>query len=572
MGRSGPAGCGPPCALPARARLASDRYTEPMGRPSLRTALAGCGLLAIYVALRWNLVDVPLGRDEGGYAYVGRVILEGGLPYRDVIDHRPPGIFYLNALALEFVPATARGIHLFLHVFNFATLLAVAALAREAIHPSSARSSHAGWAAALAFAVMSTSPAIQGFAAASEMFMMLPQAACLLLALRAVRLGSTGYLLASGAVGALACWIKQPAATSVAFAGVWAAVELARRQDTGARALAGLRALVLFGLGGVAVSLPIAGYFVLQGIFSDFFYWTFQHGLAYSAEVEGLGGRIAQRVWQLARGDAAVTVGAGIGIAWLLALRRREGLLLLGFLLASLLGTLPGNAYTHYFCQLVPPLALAAGAGAALVLERLAAPGVRRAVAALGVAAIVGVPLVAQPEYYLSASPEQIARAAFGNNPFVESPAIAAVLRRESARDDAVLILGSEPQILLHAERRSAIPYIYLYPLMRAYPRHAEFQRAAWDAVQREPPPWIVTTNMPFSLAWDGRAETTLVDRVNTLVARRYTLRAVSIVGPRGGLLEVADPESWQAVRERVERARFKLMVYQRIDDAGHAP
>src|SRR6202012_3596350 len=43
--------------------------------------------------------DMPCG-DKEVYRYVGRVMLKGGVPYRDVFDHKPPLIFFLNYAAL----------------------------------------------------------------------------------------------------------------------------------------------------------------------------------------------------------------------------------------------------------------------------------------------------------------------------------------------------------------------------------------------------------------------------------------------------------------------------------------
>ena len=94
---------------------------ETTGRTSRQAALEVAALLAVaavYIWTRWQLLDVPLDRDEGAFGVVGQAILRGELPYRDVLDHKPPGVFYLYALALEVFPATARGVHQFLLVWN----------------------------------------------------------------------------------------------------------------------------------------------------------------------------------------------------------------------------------------------------------------------------------------------------------------------------------------------------------------------------------------------------------------------------------------------------------------------
>ena len=40
------------------------------------------------------------GRDSGVFLYMGWQILRGRIPYRDVWDHKPPAIYYIDALGL----------------------------------------------------------------------------------------------------------------------------------------------------------------------------------------------------------------------------------------------------------------------------------------------------------------------------------------------------------------------------------------------------------------------------------------------------------------------------------------
>jgi hypothetical protein len=41
-------------------------------------------------AMRYGLIDVPLERDEGEYAYAGQLILQGFLPYQDLYSMKLP--------------------------------------------------------------------------------------------------------------------------------------------------------------------------------------------------------------------------------------------------------------------------------------------------------------------------------------------------------------------------------------------------------------------------------------------------------------------------------------------------
>lgn len=56
-------------------------------------------LLSLAIAFAWVTLLYPLGRDQGLYYYVGREwALRGSVPYRDVLDHKTPGIYIVHAL------------------------------------------------------------------------------------------------------------------------------------------------------------------------------------------------------------------------------------------------------------------------------------------------------------------------------------------------------------------------------------------------------------------------------------------------------------------------------------------
>jgi hypothetical protein len=61
-------------------------------------------LLLTLLAIAFGIFSLgfPLGRDQGLYYYVGREwALHGSIPYRDVLDHKTPGIYVVHALAVH---------------------------------------------------------------------------------------------------------------------------------------------------------------------------------------------------------------------------------------------------------------------------------------------------------------------------------------------------------------------------------------------------------------------------------------------------------------------------------------
>ncbi|MBI3940350.1 MAG: glycosyltransferase family 39 protein [Acidobacteria bacterium] len=546
----------------ARTKRKKDLYPEEPAKQTAREIPAARLLLifgiiaAIYLLLRVNLVGIPLDRDEGAFGYLGRVILDGGLPYRDVVDHKPPVIFYLYALALLFFPPGETGIHLFLHLFNFLTLLSLLFLAKAQFN---------SWTPALwcafSYALFSASPGVQGFTASTEMLMLLPITLSLLFAVIAAKRGSRALVCLSGIAGAVAFWTKQTAASSVLFALVWILVKAPGGIRRGKKSAAGAIGWVLpWILGAAAVSLLIAGYFYQKGIFREFVYWSFTHNFSYALQtpLQQSLETLAIVVARLLKGDFLM-LGAGVAVALWKLRRSAQSFFILGFLALSLLGVLPGYAYPHYFAQLAPAVALATGWGLSELLAVV--KGARRPVAiALCGAILIAVPVTANRWFFLETSPARISRAYFGRNPFPESKQVAAFLAAGSRPQDRVFIFGSEPQLFFYSQRRSATSFVMIYPLTASYPRYREFQETVWRQVQQSRPKYVLLVNIPTSILWDGKADLEIFRRIDQLITRDYTVEAVMAVGGEEGKLFVVD--TGKAPSEEIVRNRNNIYIY----------
>jgi len=62
------------------------------------TLLLSMAILAIIFFLA-HLLTFEYGRDQGIYTLAGDSLLEGKTPYKDIWDFKPPGIFFVYALA-----------------------------------------------------------------------------------------------------------------------------------------------------------------------------------------------------------------------------------------------------------------------------------------------------------------------------------------------------------------------------------------------------------------------------------------------------------------------------------------
>lgn len=102
----------------------ASRMVSVLRRPIARIAERRVDLvLTLFGALfGWASLTYPFGRDQGLYYYVGREwALRGSIPYRDVFDHKTPGIYFVHGVCVTIFGETFWGIRL-------ADLLAVLAL------------------------------------------------------------------------------------------------------------------------------------------------------------------------------------------------------------------------------------------------------------------------------------------------------------------------------------------------------------------------------------------------------------------------------------------------------------
>jgi hypothetical protein len=78
------------------ARAVPDAADLPSARRDRALLIVAAAVAAFCLA---QLLHFGYGRDQGIYAAVGRAMLDGGAPYRDAWDFKPPGIFFVYFIA-----------------------------------------------------------------------------------------------------------------------------------------------------------------------------------------------------------------------------------------------------------------------------------------------------------------------------------------------------------------------------------------------------------------------------------------------------------------------------------------
>jgi hypothetical protein len=492
-----------------------------------RIAIGWLVLAALaFVALRAPVLSMPLERDEGEYAYIAWRLLEGEVPYRDGFNQKPPGVFGAYALAIAAFGHSVEGIRLALHLWIAAGAALLFLLVRRLADPLSAA------AAVLFFAVATIDPKLGALAANTELFMLPPLIGSALCLESALRSGSGRAWLACGALGAAAFAFKQVAATQALW--VCGVALLAAGPGAPARRLARVAWLAL---GALAVVLPVVGIFAAVGAAGDLLDAVVLHNVSYAQRrsfAQGLENLLGALAWQ-APSLALLWAAAALGLAAPDLGRRSRGLLG-GWLVASLAGVAIGWQFRgHYFVQAVPALAACAGIGLAAGLRwlgGLGAVGVAAAAVGAGLAG-VALPTLASREVFGAGSPEQVARAAYGLNPFPEAETIAAHVAAGSEPGESVYVVGSEPQIPFLAARPSATRYIIFYPLTGGYEDSLERQRELLAEVEAARPRYVVWVNVATSLLVSEDTDLEVFRRSEAML-RGYRLELLARPEPDG--------------------------------------
>lgn len=502
--------------------------------------LALLAVLLLTILIRRPFLNVPLERDEGGFAYGAQVMQRGGAPYRDTFEHKGPALFFAYRLAFALFGEGVRGIHLLLLAVILLSELGLFLLTRELF------SAEAGLYACLAYAFLATAPVFGlGTAALTEVFMVCPViwgACCLLSGIEAGGRGAAFFV--TGAALGLAAMTKQTAVLEAGFLLAFGSWQAAVRLRPGQRVRLCVRLAGFYGLGFAIAPAVFFAYFHHAGALREFWRDAYLYNLIYSTYHADVGGSflwLFRLLKDLAPGDGIFWAAAAAGVCALLLMKEAgKTLFVLGWLAVSVAAIFPGlRFYPHYLQEFYPPLALLAGLGLqrlAEVIERPARPDPLAGAFAAGfcVLCACSFPLLAHASAWASLSPEDLSRKMYRLEPFAASPPIGRYLRDNTGPGDSIYVFGSEPQILFYAGRESATRYDFIYPLTEKTPGALERQTAMLGEARAARPAFIVFVNVWASAMMTPGSELALLEGTRGLIHDSYELDSLVVLSDEG--------------------------------------
>ena len=314
---------------------------------SQSAALAVIALFALATRAIW-FGDPAASPDEQLYSLIGNAMLEGSLPFVDLWDRKPAGLFALFAFAHWIGGPGPIAYQLLAAVFAMLGGWLVFALARPLGGTLNALI------AALLYLLLTA--AYGSFSGQTEIFHVPLILAMVLLVRDADRPGAARRAAWAMLLGGLALQVKYTVLPQCLFLGCYALLHLHRQGMPPARLA--LRAL-LFGALGLLPTVLVASVYAALGAFEPFVFANF---LSFFDRVPSAAGRLPLEHLPLVA-PLFLLAAAGLWAAWRLERPQpeRHYWLIAGWALSALATVLlPGTVYLYYYAALAPAAALLA--------------------------------------------------------------------------------------------------------------------------------------------------------------------------------------------------------------------
>ncbi len=412
--------------------------------------------------LRIALWSQPLTRDEGAYAYVALGLLRGRVPYLDVWDHKPPGVYFIYALVFFLWGKSVHALHLLAALCIAVAVLLVYLIGQEIFGDRPARVGAILFAASL----LTT----DGTGINTELFMVVCILVSILVCLQPLRhknslvKRSVSCLLGGGFFG-FAAITKQVAAGDLAgFAVFWGVYTFVRRRRSHTR-MNWLVALFMVGLMIPAIAV-FAFFWHYHGVhemwFDTFVYNSLYARISFRARfINGFFatlGMISKNplLWIGA-------FGATLMILFDTKARISYKAMPVFWWVGGFIGlSLPGRFFEHYYIQILAPMALLSGYVLHVASEKVKRCNCRSLWTRIAVLLFVWVSLNWLGQYltYYRDSYHSLERS---------QVRVANFVREHTNPEETVFIWGAEPQIYFVSGRYCASRYINFYPFVRQF-------------------------------------------------------------------------------------------------------
>jgi hypothetical protein len=490
----------------------------------------GLALLALILLMvgiiRSHFKNIPFERDEGIYSYIGGMILEGKVPYKDFFEQKFPGLFYFYGLMVMLSGKTVAGLHSGFIVLNMVTIVIIYFAAKNLT------SAYPAVVAAATFAFVSLTPNLSGFTIQAEHGVDIFICLGLLMYSLLRKSGLKRYIFLMGLAFGFAFMTKTSGVFLVLFGGVTVLIEFFTGPDR--KNYKQLLIDVLnYSAGVLAVIVLFFGIILVKGSFNEMIFWAYE--IPKYAYVNTVPFEDGIKYFKYAR-DAIVQnhkffwIHGMLFLATCLVTTTTLRIKLVGIaLMVFSFGTIvPGfYFYGHYWIQLIPGLSLISALTFQGIIDFISVklnfknPAIRLAYLSIFMLLVFG-HIAGQKSYYFHPNFDQIMRSVYGDNPFPEAMEIGNYINRHAKPEDQIVIIGSEPEIYVYTQKKCPSRHAYFSALVSSLPQHKEWQREFIQDVEKAKPKYFVFFRHSISLLVQPNSDQHIFEWVNQYATSNY--------------------------------------------------
>ncbi|MEP6794618.1 MAG: glycosyltransferase family 39 protein [Saprospiraceae bacterium] len=422
--------------------------------------LLGISVIVVLQA-RLRLLAIPMERDEAGFAYIGHWLLKGESLYVDMVDNKLPGLYILYGFFTTIFGYNATGVHIGLLIANAVSAVCFYMLMRDLFNRFIAVTSTAF------LLILLADPNVLGFAAHATQLLLPFVMGGFYMFWQGIRTERKSLLLISGLLLGLAFIIKQQ---SVVFGLVvallwWPLRILWNKKENGRLPIV---EWLMLGIGGLMPVTAVVVYFKMTGRLDELLFWSVKQPSRMTAT-------FTQSRWELfqhfvplvTRAVVALWISACAGLVLIFMSGFKKGNVWFAFLMAvfGLASVVIGAAfYQHYFILALPGVALLAAIALYWISNKLGNSGAT--VCCLVGSILVLWPLVRERKYFFSPDYNKIHQQMYSFNMFPELERIGKELARRVPEGSRIGVMGSEPEVLVAADRESCSKHLFMYPIL----------------------------------------------------------------------------------------------------------
>ena len=484
-------------------------------------------ILLIITKLRFPFLEIPLERDEGAYAYMAQLLLEGVPPYTQAYSLYFPGVFIIYALTFLILGQTIFAIHFCLLVATLITIVIIFLIGKKLFDPLT------GIISGATFGLLGLNPYAQGLFSHGEPFTMLFICSGVYLLLLSIDSEKKILFLWSGLFFGLGLLIKQNIFVFIGLPIVYLCWSLLKKPRLKRKFY--LDAIFYFTFG---YFIPLAVFFIfclITGSLEQMFFWTFIMPTEMTPPIS-----ISRAVYQfkiltlpIIKSSPLFFGVAAIGLLsplWDKSSRLAVLFIVIFLVFSFFTMSLVFYFRAHYFLCLFPATALLTGVGFYSMnnlIKKISLRRINPIITAVFVFIFFSYSIFDQRKFFFQTKPETVSRIIYGNNPFPESLVIANYIKEHSSPSDKIAILGSEPQILFYADRVSASKHIFMYYLMGNHLHALSMQKEAMADIELTKPPILINVVIPTSWLFQKDSKSMLFHWLDGFVLKNYKLAGV---------------------------------------------